>query len=145
MVLLRKRFPQKANLQPAAELNVITKIEMSKIIKRIALISLAHYIIYWVFFLMSFSSGMAFALDGIKPSLLEVIAINMNRILELPLMHLILGQEIFKFKGLWGHLPLFINSIVWGLFLYFSYQYAFFLGAKIKARKSKKKCRDDNW
>jgi ABC-type uncharacterized transport system permease subunit len=94
---------------------------------------------------MAFSSGMAFTLDGIKPSLLEVIAVNMNRILELPLMHLILEQEIFKFKGLWGHLPLFINSIVWGLFLYFSYQYASFLCAKIKARKSEKKCRGDNW
>ena len=105
---------------------------MSKSLIYVGVISLLHYIIYWVFFLVGFSSGMAFALDGIEPDLAEVLSIKVAHVLELPLIPIFMSNEVFRLDGLWGHITLFLNSIVWGLSLYLIFNSVPLLYKKMK-------------
>ena len=92
---------------------------MTKTTKYILIISITHFGLYMMSFLISFSSGMDHALDGTKINLIEMLSARVSSVLEFPLMPIVGSQPILKFPGLWGYFPIILNSLVWAFCLYF--------------------------
>jgi hypothetical protein len=96
-------------------------------------ITAIHFGISFGLFLIAFSIGMGQLDDGQPLSLCENIITLVSNILLWPIFSPIaiwvgrISHNIFH--GLWGYIPLVVNSFVWALVIYWVY-------SKIKSKKT---------
>ena len=89
--------------------------------KPIILIALVHFFISRALFIWSFGLSMARFDMGKPATALEWFAEGVSNVLDFPIALLINQLPPAWFPGLVGYIPFVINSVVWGLVVWFVY------------------------
>lgn len=87
----------------------------------ILVLALLHAALSFGIFLFAFSRGMARFDTGSSPTVIERMLDTAVLVLYFPFMHLAQLAPKGWFPGLWGYLPLFINSSLWAVALVYVY------------------------
>jgi len=89
--------------------------------KPIILIAMVHFIISHVLFIWSFGLGMARFDKGQPATALERIAEGVANVLDFPITLLVNQLPPTWLSGLVGYIPDVVNSLIWGLVVWFVY------------------------
>ena len=82
-------------------------------------LALAHFAASRWLFLISFGIGMSQFDIGQPLTTRQALVTHVSDLLDLPVAPLIEAMPAGWFPGLWGYIPFFLNSVVWGTAIYF--------------------------
>ena len=89
--------------------------------KPIILIAIAHFIVSRVLFIWSFGLGMARFDTGQPATALERITEGASNVLDFPITLVVNQRPQDLMPGLVGYIPFVVNSLIWGLVIWFVY------------------------
>ena len=89
--------------------------------KPIILIAIAHFIVSRVLFIWSFGLGMARFDTGQPASARERTAEGASNVLDFPIRLIVDQLPPDLMPGLIGYIPFVVNSLIWGLVIWFVY------------------------
>ena len=85
----------------------------------IAVLTAVHFVLMFVSFLASFGTSMDRFDSGRTVTVAERMVTGLHQVLTFPIMPF-LKFILLRVPGLWGYIPLGLNSLLWGVLLSFA-------------------------